>query len=252
MVKRALYDIANDSFALFLNKVNRLFREKEIPYMFVGGTAVQLHITKIISQAEGKTIEELATSRRLQDYLRPTDDVDIAICPSVCEKHGIDSLAYFKYMAGVLKEIEGEHISPNEERIIGFEVARMGSKRPVFNVVIDGKRSDEQKIAMNIGCHDEDLRNVEKRYYRDFLNAREKVDVPYNKNLIVKGSVIPLTYLLATKIANFRPKDLMDLHNLYSLIEAQKEKIDLPKIEEIVNSERPGNFEKFLGLIGKF
>ena len=242
MAKRGLFSLADEEFAHFVTEVGKGLDRAEIPYIFVGGTAVQMHSLKRLSQKWGMNISELSKSHRLQDYLRATDDVDLALSEQVYANFAHnDDLGYAKVILTVLEDICGrESFSPSEEHLLEYKLSRPGVKRPVFNVLTDSETSDNQRILLNIGRKASDLRGVDTSFYQKFVDSGETITIPYNSKYSIQGRVISLTPLIATKTANLRPKDLMDVQNLANLIKGSEESVDFKLVEKILGLENRG------------
>ncbi len=257
-MKREIYNLSDEEFAYFVNEIGRSFDATRIPYIFVGGTAVQLHIIKRLHEKHGADIVTLLRDVRFQDYIRSTDDIDLALSQEVYpEKESITSrevypsrkeVEYAKTINAVLDSLKKEVVSPSGEHILEYKIARRGVKRPVFSILVDGETSERDSIALNINRKPSDLRNLESSLYQTFVDERERIVVPYNSSFSIDVSVIPLLYLLATKISHFRPKDTMDIHNLADLIRDTKEELDLARLQEILGVDNTRNYDRFLSL----
>lgn len=244
MGKRALFDVSNEDFAYFINEIGKNFDKEKIPYIFVGGTAVQLHIAKRLTSSLNLNISQIANSERLQDYLRATDDVDIVLSEDIYNQK--NDLEYAKVINRVLDSLQQEVISPSKEHIFEYKLSRRGVKRPVFERTIDGEESDQ--ISLNLSRKPSDLRNLESSLYQTFVSEAERITVPYNGDFSVDVKVIPAIYLLATKISHFRAKDTMDIHSLMDLIRENNEPLDLDKLKALLGAQNTRNYERFLSL----
>lgn len=249
MAKRELYDLSDEEFAYFLNEVGRSLNEENIPYIFVGGTAIQLQILKRLCNEHGTDISTLSKDKRLQDYIRSTDDIDLALSSEVYAKR--NEIEYASAINKILDSLQKELISPSEDHILDYKLIRRGVKRPVFQVSMDGATSDEQLIALNISRKPEDLKNLESNLYQVFVNEGEKITIPYNSRFSLDVKAISTTNLLATKVSHFRGKDTMDIVNLAGLMELNNEELELDKIRELLQRSYSGNFNRFLSLINK-
>lgn len=247
MAKRELYDISDEEFAYFLNEIGKSLSKENNQYIFVGGTAVQIHTMKRLCEINKTDISTLSKEKRLQDYLRATDDVDMALSSEIYA--GKNELEYAHIINKVLSSLEKEVISPSEDHILEYRIIRKGVKRPVFQISVDGEISDEQIIALNINRKPEDLRNLESHLYQTFVSEGNNIVVPYNKNFSLDVRVISPTNLLATKVSKLRPKDTMDIQNLTQLMTENKENIDINKIQGILGAGYSNNFSRFLSLI---
>jgi len=253
MVKRALYDLSNEEFALFVDVLGKSFDQEQIDYIYVGGTAVQLHLANLLCKKEGIGLEKLAEDHILQDFLRPTDDVDIALASSVyLDDERQNEVAYLRRINAVLTPITVQtHLSPSGNRLVEYRFARKGAKRPILNVFVDEEWSDGERIMMNISRKPEDLEKLESKFYDRFVELGERVSVPYNAPFTINARVIPITQLLATKASNFRAKDAMDIQNLVELMRGVEVPVDYATIEATLGPENLRNYHKFLTLVGE-
>ncbi len=247
-MKRALYDLTDEEFAFFVNNFGKQMDESQIPYILVGGAAIQAHIIKRGCTKTGKTVEQIVADPniRVQDFIRATDDVDVALDPSIGEM----GFSYFsRKMREVLEKLESEHISPSEEHIFRYHLMRKGVKRPVFQIYVDEETNDEQIISMNVSKDKSDLYNLDPSYYEKFVKEGQDISIPYSSTFSLDLRVIKPEHLLATKISRFRAKDAMDIHVLADCMKENGEKIDLQEIEQILLPNYEDNYDKFLRLI---
>jgi len=248
-MKREIYNLADEELAFLVSNLHEQMGKKGMPYILVGGTAVQAHTLSRLQRKTGKTLAELAEdpSIRLQDYVRSTDDVDLAIHSGVEGRAGRTAVG--KMIFGILDELAvPEVISPSEDMILGYRLVRKGMKRPVFQVVIDGETDDERRLALNIGVNPADLENLDAKFYDEFVDAGQEVKMPYNRTFDVKTRVIKPEHLIASKVAKFRAKDTMDVHGLVDLMVEMGETPDLAEIKRLLLPDHEINYQRFLGL----
>ena len=247
-MKKALYNLCDEEFAYFVNKFNEQISKREMSYILVGGTAVQAHVLKRLCNKTGKNLEQLISDPnvRLQDFIRSTDDVDLSIDSSIVQNEG--ECEFTKKITTLLNNISGEYMSPSEENILKYKLIREGVKRPIFQIYINDKTNDEQRISMNIGRHKSDLKNLDSKYYDLFIKDGQKMILPYNSNFQINMNVIKPEHLLASKISKFRWKDTMDIHILSDFMIDQGENINLSEIKELLLPEYEKNYQRFLEL----
>ena len=144
-MKRALYSLENEEFVFLINKLREQFEKRKIQHTFVGGTAVQAHILDRLTKKYESDIVSLISNDnvRLQDYIRATDDIDLAL-----GLEGQDPIESAKKVKEICKAVEGEHLSDTGNYIFNFNLERTGAKRPIFGVTIDGESGEA--IALNI------------------------------------------------------------------------------------------------------
>lgn len=248
-MKRELYSLSDEEFAYFVNNLHRQMGKEKIPYILVGGTAVQAHILKRLSDKTGKNLSDLVLDPevRLQDYVRSTDDVDLTVSSSIVKKEG--EVGFTKKINRVLDGLAvREVISPSEEFILGYKLIRRGIKRPRFQIYVDDEFDDEMQIAMNIGRHKKDLRNLDSKNYELFVNEGKVLKIPFTSDFIISTKVIKPEHLIASKVSQFRAKDTMDIHNLADLMRDCGEKLDTSEIRELLLPNYQRNYERFLDL----
>jgi len=244
-MKRRLYDLTDEPFVVFVNKIGEVLRNENIPHNIVGGVATQAYILDMLTKKYEKNISEIAydTKIRVQDYIRSTDDVDVAL-----DLRGEDT-EKIKKINKFLPKLIFEDISPSEESIIEFKSERVGASRPVFKVYVDEKGNQDTIIAMNISRNQKgDLYNLDDVWYEEFLNQTKLVSLPYLDNFNLTLNVPRLEHLLASKISKCRAKDLMDNKNLMILMKDKKIGLDFEEMEKILLPLHEDNYEKFLSL----
>ncbi len=248
-MKRELYNLTDEEFAFFVNNLHKQTKNRKISYVLVGGTAVQAHVLNRLCNKTGKNLEQIISDPniRVQDFIRSTDDIDIALDSSIAGKKG--EMNFAEDVMGLLKDLTGEDFSPSEEHILEYRLARTGIKRPVFQIYVDGETDDEQRIAMNIGRNKSDLKNLDSKYYDKFVKEGQEIVIPYNSQFNINTRVIKPEHLLASKISKFRAKDTMDLHMLADCMTQSKEKIDLVETRSILSPDYSDNYNRFLELV---
>jgi hypothetical protein len=234
-MKRALYNVSNEEFLALLERTDQAFRGKGLEHMFVGGVATQFHIANYLCSIYGLPFRELVESDRIriQDHLRSTDDVDIALR---MDGGDIDSA---KRVSSVLNTIKGEFFSPSEEDIIAVKSYREGHVRPQFRLEVNDNSDPDKVVSFNLYRRAEDLRDgnlkeFEKKYYDEFMDRASDVTLPYfsGKNITLK--LKSPEDLLATKIARGRDKDIGDALSLSRHSRAANAPISDEKVRNIL------------------
>ena len=220
-MKRALFDLTDEEFATLLERTDLAFRNAGIPYMFVGGSAVQTINSSYLCDHFGMSLIDLANSDkvRMQDCLRATDDVDIAL------KLDGDAVEASKRIYSALNGIVGEAFSPTEEHIVTIGWNRKGHVKPQFLLGIDDIVDPSAIAAFNIYRAPKDLKDsaldeFEERFYDIFLNRAVDIKIPYCSGKTITLRVKNPEDTLATKIVRGREKDMADALSLakYSLM----------------------------------
>jgi hypothetical protein len=245
-MKRERYDLTDEEFAAFVDRSSRILEEQEVPHIIVGGTAVQAHMLLNLCKKHNCTIEELVLRDdiRLQDYIRATDDVDMAWkLPK-----GKDLSESSRQVLSILDSFSGEILSPSENHLIKYTQTRRGIKRPKYRIEINGRSTEEDVIALNISRTSSDLQKLDSKLYERFIQERKKISIPFCSGYDLKLSVVKPEYLIATKISNSRPKDTMDLQNLASIFQERGIKIDKDAIHRILSPKFEKEFARYLTL----
>jgi hypothetical protein len=244
-MKRQLYDLTDEPFAMFVNRACAVLKQEGVKYNLVGGAAVQSYILHMLSGKYDKDICGLIyhPDLRIQDYIRSTDDVDLAL-----RFNGEDDTEKIRKINKILPKFAFEEIAPCEEYIVEIKPERIGASRPTFRVYIDERSNQEEIIAMNINREKGgDIRNLESKWYRKIIDDSQELTIPYNKNYELKVVVPKLEHLLVEKIAGSRAKDLMDNKNLADLSKEIGRELDF---EEMASMLSPTNETNYLGFLG--
>src|SRR3989338_6664663 len=79
-MKQELFNITDEELATLLKRTHEGFKNEQVPYMFVGGIANQVHIARLLCDIYKNNLMEIIKSAKIrtQDHFRSTDDVDIA------------------------------------------------------------------------------------------------------------------------------------------------------------------------------
>ncbi len=245
-MKKGIYTLADEEFLTLLERAHTVFTKRNLPYMLVGGTAVQAHILNYIHQKTGDTIRHLVESPkfRLQDHLRATDDIDITLDP---RKLGLDT-DVGRVIIDSLDEIVGDGIfvSPSENHLTKVVLARSGLKRPVFGIKLDSEElGNENNVSFNLYQGPKDtnqkwkggMREFEENFYFDFMERPSTVKLNYcSEGRIVELKIKSAEDLLATKIARNRPKDFADGLSLYRHSLESEKPIDIARVRYLLSS----------------
>ena len=243
-MKRELYDLTDDPFAMFVNRVGEVLREEGIPHNIVGGAAVQGQVLSMLVEKYGIDVYGLIADPdiRVQDYLRSTDDVDVAL------KLEGDDRERIRRINGILPRFAFEDITPNGESIVEVRHGRVGASRPTYRIYIDGKGSDEKVIVMNIGRGNKNgkVRGLDTKWYDEFIDQSQRITVPYAEGFEIVMNIPRLEHLLASKIAGSRAKDLMDIKNLVDLTKSIGRGLDVDEIGKILLPVNERNYGRFI------
>jgi len=243
-MKRELYDLTDESLLMFTNRVGNVLRAEGVPHNVVGGIAVQSYLLDMLSQKYGKGIQNLLSDHevRVQDYIRSTDDIDLAL-----QVTGSDDIDKVRKVNSLIEKFPFEEIDPSGQSIIEIKTSRIGASRPTFRIYIDGKGSDEEVLAMNISRgQPNDLKRLDAKWYPVFIDESKKLTVPYNSTYNLTVNVPRIEHLLASKIAGGRAKDLMDNKNLADLVKETGSKIDFSEIERVLLPVYQDEYMSFL------
>jgi hypothetical protein len=245
-MKRELYDLTDEPFAMFVNRVGETFREEEIPHNIVGGTAVQLNVLDMLTRIHGTDVQGLVLNPeiRLQNYLRSTDDVDVTL------KLVGDDKSRIQRINRVLPKLAFEGLSPSAESIIEIRSSRIAASRPTFRVYVDDRGSEEDVIAMNIGRNSErdKVNGLDNKWYDIFIDNSVELDVPYMDGFSVRANVPKFEHLITSKIAGWRAKDIMDLRNLMDLARDSDREVDYDEMEKALLPKLERKYQQFRDL----
>ncbi len=246
IMKRALYNLGNEEFAFLVDRIGKLLKERQISHIVVGGTAVQAHILDRLTKKHRVDIEKLTTNDviRFQDYIRLTDDIDVAM---QFLDDGQNDIEAARKINDFCDELVGTYISGTDNHIFEYTLERRGVKRPVLGIIVDNVKGED--LLLNISRKSSDLKRLESRFYNHFVDHGVEMGLPYSNGYVVNLRVPKLEHVLATKIASFRAKDAMDIQNLVGVLDSPKE-IDTNEIERILLPVHEHNyFERFRPLL---
>ncbi|MBX4196327.1 hypothetical protein KW805_01945 [Candidatus Pacearchaeota archaeon] len=245
-MKRQIYDLTDEPFAVFVNRVGTVLQGEKIPFYIGGGVAVQSYVLDMLSQKYSHDILGLVHDPllRIQDYIRSTDDVDVALqLPDTGESERIMKVT------SIVPKFAFEEIPPSSDYVLEVRSARTGASRPTYRLYKDGKGSEEEVIAMNIfRSQVEGLRGLDEKWYSHFIDQSRNLKVPYSSKYELSIRVPKLEHLLAMKISNSRAKDLMDNKNLTDLLKNQLKSLDFEEMERILLPQHQNNYNHFLNL----
>jgi len=246
-MKRQLYDLTDEPFVVFVNKIGETLREQEVPYNIVGGVAAQAYILDMLAGKYGENVSEISGDEniRVQDFVRSTDDVDIAL--DLKGVKGDDSEKMKWITREFLPHLKFEEVSPDGESILRYTSERIGASRPRFRVYVNEQGGEDDVIAMNISRGQKgDLHDLHDKWYSKFIERGRDLEVPYSEGYKLRIRVPRLEHVLATKIARSRAKDLMDNKNIATLAKDVDQNLDFKEIRGILLPSHLDNFQRFL------
>lgn len=242
-MKRQLYNLTDEPFAMIVGRIGLVLKDEGIEHNIVGGAAVQSYVLHMLTEKYNQNICELIYNPniRIQDYIRSTDDIDLAL------KLEGDDTKKIRRINTILPKFVFEEISPCGESIIEIRPERIGASRPIFKVYIDGKGSQEEVIAMNINRgKGGDIRNLEDHWYNTIIENSQELIIPYTPNYSLRVVVPKLEHLLVEKIAGSRAKDLMDNKNLADLSKERGRELNFKEMESMLLPINEKNYLRFL------
>lgn len=246
-MKREIYSLKNEEFAFLVRRIGEVLRELQVPHTVVGGTAVQAYTLERMCRQSGLTVSQLERDRnvRLQDHLRATDDIDLALkFPD-----GMDDSKKANVIFTFLEMVKGDYVTPGDDaHLVEYEFERKGIQRPRLTMKIDD--AEGESIALNISRREADLYRLEGKFYTEFIERGRDLVVPYAPGFDVSLKVYQQEHVLATKIAQMRPKDLMDIQSLIAVVRASKGEVDFAELERVLLPVHQVNYERFRGLVG--
>jgi len=241
-MKRSLYNLTDEPFAMFVNRVGKCLRDEKIEHNIVGGVAVQAYMLKFLIRDRDIVSFLDNQNVRIQDYLRNTDDVDISLNLQA------DDNEKRRKIEEILPQLEFEDISPTESYIVGVKMERRGVSRPTFRFYVNGnKESYEEIVSMNISRNQRgDLHKLDDSWNKEFLNQSTKITIPYCRNFELEVNVPTLEHLLASKISLSRAKDRMDIKNLSQAVKNSGIELDFGRIEDVLLPYNEDDYCRFL------
>jgi hypothetical protein len=244
-MKRQLYDLTDDPFVVFVNQIGHVLRAESIPHNIVGGVASQAYILNMLTKKHGKSVRDLTRDKevRVQDYVRSTDDVDVALD---LEGETDDTDKIRRITTEILPQFNFTELSPNGESILEFRAERVGASRPRYRVYVNDQGGAEDVVAMNIGRQPKDLHSLDPVWYAEFLDQGKEITIPYSEGYTLRLRVPRLEHLLASKISQSRAKDLMDNKNLASLAKDMGVELDFAEISRTLSPRHEDNYHRFL------
>ncbi len=245
-MKREIYNLTDEPFALFVNKVGAVLKNKGIEHSVVGGVSVQAYILDMLTKKYNGDVYGLVhnPSIRIQDYLRSTDDVDLSL--KLNEESDMDKI---RRINSVLPDFACEDISPHGESIVEIKPERVGASRPTFRVYVDDKGDEQDIISMNLTRNKKDgLRHLNEFWYDEIIKQSQELTIPHVSNYNLNIRVPKLEHVLATKISGSRAKDLMDIKNLVDLAKGTNKELSLDELEKILMPENQTHYFSFLGI----
>ncbi len=248
-MKREIYNLGDEEFAFFINRIAEELRYRDIPYAFVGGVAVQSQILKRLTKKYNADISHLILNSdvRFQDYVRATDDVDLALKFPTDEKGNV-SPENLEKIIDVCEHIEGVYLSGDHKHLFEYLLQRNGIRRPVFSVSIDDNQ--QENLFLNISRESRNLRRISYQFYEEFIDAGEDLTIPYSSSFSLRIKTYRPEHILATKISQLRAKDMMDIKNLVEIMQQCGEEVDAKELERILIPCHLINYERFGSLTG--
>lgn len=244
-MKREIYNLTDEPFAVFVNKVGTVLKDNGVEHSVVGGVSVQAHMLDMLTNKYHSDVYGLVhnPSIRMQDYLRSTDDVDLSL--KLNEETDMDKI---RKINSVLPDFACEDLSPRGESIIEIKHERNGASRPTFRVYVDDKGNEQDVISMNITRNKHGgLRHLSEFWYDEIIKQSQELTIPYVSNYNLNVRVPKLEHVLSTKISASRAKDLMDIKNLVDLAKGTNKEINLDELENILLPENQKHYFSFLG-----
>ena len=243
------YNLSNEEFAFFVNRASEALRGIGIPHAFVGGVAVQAHTLKRLCNKYSVDISTLAASNkhiRFQDYIRSTDDVDIAL---LFPDNAADYAMVGDVVGRLYDSLNGVYLSNNDKHIFEYKLERRGFSRPVFSISVDNVLG--KNLSLNISKQSRHLRALGLEYYDQFIEEGETLELTYSPGFNLRLRVYNPTHVLATKISQFRAKDSMDIVNLEKVLRESGGEINEEELRRILLPVHTNELAKYNSLTGR-
>lgn len=221
-MKRELYSLANKELAYLVNLLGSKLRSRGIPHSVVGGVSVQAYNAEQLCREQKRNLAAIKAdeSFRLQDSLRATDDIDLAL-GGLIGADGKRLEVSPREVSDILKSLEGEFDAG--DALLFYRLGENGSyKNPDIQMSTHNGRGEDMR--MNIFRNPFELDNMAPEKYDEFIKRGRELVVPYDDNLEVKVRVYDIADLLAAKVSHFRAKDASDMLSLWKYVRAYEDK----------------------------
>jgi len=247
-MEKGLFTLAQQDFALFLNRLARGLNNEHIEYILVGGIAVQAHVANALTTQYKNPLLDLegkVENLRLQDNFRATDDVNICLREGNIQdaKKVLIALEY------VVKESDGTFYSPDEKGIVEIEQLRASHVNADFSLTMDGK--NKRKLQVRFHRNERkaktagDLSELPEKLYEELFDNQIPLNILYHagseedetKRLYLK--VASPEDLIFIKLAQGRPKDIADITSLLMHRESAGLSIDEGRIRTVLSEPHP-------------
>lgn len=248
-MEREIYTLLNPEFSHLAGKIGQELKSAGINYAIIGNTAVQAQMLSMMTRKLGSPLCGLGKLVQLDDYLRPTPNIDVAILP----KPGEDQTATFRNVINLRTAIGNlrDEIPATQDCFLSYFLERDGAKRMTFMV----KKDDEcaGRVGVRILTGKQDLDNFDQTFYQSM------VDDAYNLKIPILGEESALAIraaapkdLLLVKGVQARPKDDMDVAALAEVMRIfGKNGLDMRVMQGVFGENRKHYFERFEALVGK-
>lgn len=181
------YTILNSFYFSALRALGTELEREDIPYAFVGGTAIQLRVADILG---GNGAADIKGIGGLDVLLRRTGDIDVA------------TIANHGQIVSVVNMLT--HLSPFDAELRGGGLARLTRRTREHGI--------DDVILVNIYTGVADVRGLGDHYEPQITTAEEVIIRKGNEQLIIR--VPTLAYCMATKLMRGEEKDKIDVHGL--------------------------------------
>lgn len=242
------FDVADEDFLTFLDRLDAGMRASKMPYMISGGVAIQVHVAKNWCHAHRKTLADLAMDTEERRHLRSTNNIDMVLGRDVkrCEK----LQEVYKYIVGNDGGLVWT-LTPNKLMEVSKEGG--GYKKPCFILRSEEKPDVERRVFLRVYEEPSDWKNeklgqlcfleeFDEKLYVSFFDKERFEDIELNYGEAkVKIRVMDPAYLLAIKAAIFRLEDVQDAACLQRLSCLAGKPISTAVVDEIMRRQIKSN-----------
>jgi len=244
------FTLRDEEFAHFATRVGQHLDATGMRYAIIGNTAVQAQILNMMCRKRELPILSLVENEKLEDYLRHTSNVDVAIRPKKGESEN-DLIRRLIELRTTLAGIEDE-ISPSQEHLLGYHIERDGTKRMTFKACVDGDCSGMVGARILVGHRD--LDGFGQDFYDAMIDGAYHLKIPYSANSgVIELRAAQPKDLLLVKGVQARPKDDMDVGALARAMQLfGKDGFDLEKLQRIFGEDYKTEFARFAALTADY
>ena len=206
-MKEGHFTLLDEEYGRLMERVTGMFSAKEIPYVVVGGSGIQVAITSALTQ-NGK-VSTAQKKYELRGLLRATDDIDMAV-----KAERLD-------VGNALQELTAS--DPTLDINLPYDHAPTVSIQP--------KEGSPKRVHLNIQTNQTEFKGLT-AWYDEIIAGGRSLTISYNNHPGFQVVVAEPEFLIASKLTRARPKDIVDIFNLLNVL--NKNQVHRDRIKEIL------------------